>query len=162
MASTAVKIIAIGDLHFQTDNKIQTDVSTASIISTTSSHNPDLIVVMGDSLHKHSVIDMDPLNRLRLFLLALAEIAPVYVLVGNHDMRNERASLTEEHSLNVFKEYQDVYVCDKPHVVRCNGLKFVMCPFTPPGCFKQALETITSKSFDWRNSNTIFAHQTFT
>ena len=158
---STVKLIAIGDLHFQTSNKIQTDISTASILSTVSLHNPDLIVVLGDSLHKHSVIDMDPLNRLRLFLLELAKIASVYLLVGNHDLRNEHSALTDEHSLNVFKEFKDVFVCDKPRVVTYHHLKLVMCPFTPPGMFKQALNTLNSESFGWRDSHTIFAHQEF-
>jgi DNA repair exonuclease SbcCD nuclease subunit len=81
-----VCIIAIGDPHFKVDNILNVELFILRITELIKEKKPDFIVVLGDLLHTHEKLDTKPLNKAYQFILGIREFAPVYVLVGNHDM----------------------------------------------------------------------------
>ena len=71
---------------------------------------------------------------------------------------NNQQYLTDNHSLNAFKEWEGVTIVDKPIVITLNRFQFTLTPYVPVGRFEEALNTLEE---DWKTSHTIFAHQEF-
>ena len=81
-----LKIIAVGDPHFQCENIPDVELFIEKLEKLALDHNPDLIVILGDLLHTHERLHTIPLNKAYEFVDRMRQIAPTYVLVGNHDM----------------------------------------------------------------------------
>lgn len=71
---------------------------------------------------------------------------------------NNQQYLSENHWMNVFKKWPNVTVIDKTYLLNFNDYRFVFCPYTPPGRFVEALNTIGD---EWKYADCIFAHQEF-
>ena len=158
MSSSSVKVLAIGDLHFQAKNlEVYRDV-TERLVECAQSNNPDFIVLLGDLLHTHEKIHVEPLNLITDLVIRLSKIAPTFVIVGNHDYCNNQQFLTQKHPFNSFKEFENVVIVD--HVVdhEIRSHKFIFCPYVAPGRFEEALNT---GDCEWKDANCIFAHQEF-
>ena len=89
-----MRVIAIGDPHFRVENIIEVENFIDKIAKLTKSENPDMIVVLGDLLHTHEKIFTIALNKAYDFIKILRDIAPTYVLVGNHDYIQNSQFLT--------------------------------------------------------------------
>lgn len=153
----AVTALVIGDPHFKVSNVKETDAMVEAIIRTAMGKHPDIIVVMGDVLDRHEVIHVSPLTRAIKFLAQLKEIAPTYVLIGNHDLKNNRQFLSDEHPFTALKYWgNNMTVVDTTTTVTIKNQTFTFVPYVPPGRFKEALNYYDQR---WLQSTSIFAHQ---
>lgn len=73
-----------------------------------------------------------------------------------HNCCNNQQFLSEEHSLNALKDWENVTVVDTVIPLTLNGAQLVFVPYVPPGRFIEALNTIEDK---WKSADCIFAHQ---
>jgi DNA repair exonuclease SbcCD nuclease subunit len=156
-----MKILFIGDPHIKTDNHEEIDILISELKKICESNTIDQIIIGGDLMHYHERIFTQALNKSLEFVAFLATFAPVHVLVGNHDMINNQQFLTSHHWLNVFSQYKNVKIVDKPIVLKEKKdptFTFLMCPYVYPGRFIEAIETVSK---DWKTYNVIFAHQEF-
>lgn len=70
---------------------------------------------------------------------------------------NNQQFLTTNHWMNGLKEWRNVEVIDTVKKYEWGDYSFVFCPYTPPGKFIEALNTVD----EWKDSTCIFAHQEF-
>lgn len=178
----SVKCIVIGDPHFKINNVVQTNEMTKAIISKAKEINPDFIVVAGDVLDRHEIIHVSPLTRAILFLKELSGVAPVYLIIGNHDRKNNRDFLSDEHPFTSLKVWdKNMKVIDTTYSQTINNKLFTFVPYVEPGRFfdalninetrkkiiiKKTVSTVPTVSTPetlpgvrWKESEAIFAHQ---
>jgi DNA repair exonuclease SbcCD nuclease subunit len=153
-----MRVIAIGDPHFRVENILEVETFMDKMAKLAKTEKPDMIVVLGDLLHTHEKIFTIALNKAYDFIKTMRDIAPTYVLVGNHDYIQNSQFLTENHWMNAMKDWDNVIVVDSVISVEKQGLKFVLLPYVPNGRFQEALNTIDD---EWKNADCIFAHQEF-
>lgn len=156
-----MKIIAIGDPHFKVENIKEVELFIQRLEIEVKQRQPDLIVCLGDLLDTHERLHTSPLNKTYDFIFRMSQIAPIYILVGNHDMINHCQFLTENHWMNVFKGWKNVTIVDKVHTLEIHEQILMFCPYVPPGRFGEALDT---SPLDWQDHDKIsciFAHQEF-
>lgn len=150
------RVLVIGDPHFKVNNVKETDGMENAIINIAQKYKLDFIVVLGDVLDRHENIHVSPLTRATRFLARLMSIAPTYVLIGNHDLKNNRQFLSDEHPFNGLKYWGDrMTVVDTTISKTINNLLFTFVPYVPPGRFIEALDF----SNNWKESICIFGHQ---
>jgi DNA repair exonuclease SbcCD nuclease subunit len=181
----SVEALIIGDPHYKTKNEVDTRAFEKAILDLLSERKPDFIVVLGDILDTHERIHESPLSRAVFFLHKLRKIAPLYVIIGNHDRISNVSFLTDEHPFNALKYWDNTMVVD---VVKQDKIKdhlFTFVPYVTPGRFREAIDTLYGKLKgdqqpstrtvlsedidlsednslgDWRESTCIFAHQEF-
>lgn len=153
-----VTALVIGDPHFKVSNIRETDAMVEAVIRTATQRQPDIIIVLGDVLDRHETIHVSPLTRAIKFLARLMAIAPVYVLIGNHDLKNNRQFLSDEHPFTALKFWgNNMTVVDTTTIVNIKGHVFTFVPYVPPGRFQEALNYREG----WQTSTCIFAHQEF-
>ena len=153
-----MQVIAIGDPHFRVENIVEVETFMDKMAKLVKSEKPDMIVVLGDLLHTHEKIFTIAMNKAYDFIKIMRDIAPTYVLVGNHDYIQNSQFLTENHWMNAMKDWDNVTVVDSVISVHKGDLKFVMLPYVPNGRFQEALNTIDD---EWKDADCIFAHQEF-
>lgn len=158
MTSNNIQVLVIGDEHFQTSNIPEVELFIEKIEKLAMEKKPDFIVSLGDLLHTHERLNTIPLNKAHEFINKLRKIAPVYSLIGNHDMLNNQEYLNTNHWQNSMKEWENVVIVDKVISVIINNYKFVFSPYVYTGRFQEALNTIGE---DWKDASCIFAHQEF-
>lgn len=146
-------ILFIGDVHIKFSNlkdldKLEDKMMQMEDISS--------IVVAGDILDTHEKINSQLMNRAYQFIKNMRTVAPVYVLVGNHDYINNQQFLTDNHWMNGMKEWDRVQVIDYPRLVVGAGQVFVLVPYVPPGRFVEALNKLGPA---WKTAACVFAHQ---
>jgi predicted MPP superfamily phosphohydrolase len=81
-----VKIVAVGDQHFQKGNLVEVDMFISRITELVMEQEPDIIVLLGDLLHTHEKVETPSLNKAYELIHNMRSVAKTYVLVGNHDM----------------------------------------------------------------------------
>ena len=156
-----MKIIAIGDPHFKVENIKEVELFINRLEIEVKQRHPDIIVCLGDLLDTHERLHTSPLNKAYDFIYRMSQIAPTYVLVGNHDMINHCQFLTENHWMNVFKEWDNVHIVDTVQSLHVQNQILLFSPYVPPGRFAEALDT---SDIEWNNNkkvSCIFAHQEF-
>jgi hypothetical protein len=154
----SVTALVVGDPHFKVNNVRETDAMVEAIVETARNRQPDIIIVLGDVLDRHESIHVSPLTRSIDFLARLMDIAPTYVLIGNHDLKNNRQFLSKEHPFTALKYWGPrMTIVDVTTIVTIKGKIFTLVPYVPPGRFKEALDTRSG----WEASTCIFAHQEF-
>lgn len=152
------KVLVIGDPHFKTDNIEETDILQKECIKICEKQNPDFVVVLGDILDRHETIHVTALCRSVEFLKNLKNLCKLYVLIGNHDLKNNKQYMSTEHPFSSLKHWgENITIVDKPILNVINDNKFIFCPYIPTGRFIEALNTIDG----WKSSKCIFAHQEF-
>jgi DNA repair exonuclease SbcCD nuclease subunit len=154
-----MKIIAIGDPHFRTDNIPEVDMFMDRVESLCREEEPTFIVILGDLLHTHERLHTIPLNKTYELVSRLRDIAPTMVLVGNHDMISNQQFLTRNHWMGAMKEWRRVEIVDTILRKEVDGYRFVFCPYVSPGRFEEALNSDDGDF--WKGANCIFAHQEF-
>ncbi len=153
-----VTALVIGDPHFKVDNTIETDLFVSSVTRLATERQPDIIVCLGDVLHTHERLHTLPLNKAYNFIDGMRKIAKTYVLVGNHDLINNRQFLSKNHWMRGMVEWENICIVEEPCQVEIQGEKIVFVPYVEPGRFVEALDTMGE---DWSNASCIFAHQEF-
>src|ERR1700677_1968587 len=153
-----ITALVIGDPHFKISNIIETQAMIASIMIQANKKRPDIIVVLGDVLDRHESIHVSPLTRAVNFLKSLTEITPTYVLIGNHDLKNNQQFLSDEHPFVSLKYWhQNMTIVSTTLMVNIKGQNLVFVPYVPPGRFLEALNLCQG----WESATAIFAHQEF-
>jgi DNA repair exonuclease SbcCD nuclease subunit len=153
-----MKVLAIGDEHFEDKNELETSQMCDRIYQVVLEHKPDIIVSLGDALHQHSTLHMGPFKRAINFFHRLSQMCQhLYILVGNHDRPNNTAFLTDDSPFIACKVWDNTTVVDK--VFTYKDLIFV--PYVPPGRFMEALNTVNITPDNITDYKLIFAHQEF-
>ena len=109
MINSGVNILVIGDPHFKVSGVPEHDKMCKSIIEHIKNKKIDLIVILGDILDRHETIHISPFTRSIKFLGELIKIAPIYALIGNHDLKNNKQFLSDEHGFTSFKLLHELY-----------------------------------------------------
>jgi len=153
----SVKILAIGDLHFK-KNYIHRGKEVLSEIQNILENNEyDFVVILGDILNDHEVVDTTTFNLACNFIHKISEYTNVFLIIGNHDYINNTQFLSNHHPFNPLKKWKGVNIIDRPKNVQCKNKQFLMCPYVYPGRFLEAINTID----DWYLADCIFCHQEF-
>lgn len=156
--NNSLTALIIGDPHFKVSNSRETALMVKAIVQVALETHPDIIVVEGDTLDRHESIHVSPLCRAIDFLAGLMEIAPVYLLIGNHDLKNNRQFLSDEHPFRALKYWGPrMTVIDITTPITLRDKLFIFVPYVPPGRFIEAL----NRCEHWQSSTCIFAHQEF-
>lgn len=153
-----LRVLVIGDPHFKVSNAQESEEMTTKLCDLASTLNLDMIVCLGDILDRHETIHVAPLMRATYFLKRLSEIAPLYMMIGNHDRPNNSNFLTNEHPFNALKHWPQTTVVDIVVDTKIKGYRLVFVPYVAPGRFMDALNTIQDPL---TNTTAIFAHQEF-
>lgn len=147
-----MKLLVIGDPHFKLDNVVETEAMTKDILTIASQTKPDYIACLGDVLDRFATIHVSPLVRAVGLLQQLASLAPLILLIGNHDRPNNSVFCTDQHPFTSLAKWPNTYVIDRPQ--RIGPIAAV--PYVPNGRFQEALDQI-----DWHDCQVILAHQEF-
>lgn len=139
---TTITCLVIGDPHFKVNNARETAVMHERICDVARERKPTFIVCLGDVLDRHETIHVSPLERAQSFLHDLSLIAPLYVLIGNHDRPNNSNFLTSEHPFNALKYWSNTKIIDTTYEEVIAGKKFLFVPYVPPGRLNEAIKTI--------------------
>lgn len=153
-----LKILTVGDPHFKKTNIPDCDLLIAKLRDLIIAETPNYIVILGDVLDTHETIDECPLNKAYELINMCRGYAMTYILVGNHDYRNNSQFLTENHWMNGIKEWENCIVVDKVVADKIMDRIFYFVPYVPEGRFIEALETNPQ---DWKDATSIFCHQEF-
>lgn len=168
-----INILCIGDPHFKSDNGEETQEMTEKIGNLINTRKPDIVVILGDILHRHEKVDLPPFCRANKFLETIHRELMVYdgflyIVIGNHDRSNNTIFMTDEHVFNPLKKWKNTFVADKA-IIHKAKLNCVIVPYVPPGRLAEAIATIDPEfvtlneySEKFRNEvNIVFAHQEF-
>jgi DNA repair exonuclease SbcCD nuclease subunit len=151
-----MKVLFIGDVHVKLTNLQQIEKLEKEMEKFQEKRNEiSFVVVAGDLLDDHEKVLTPLLNRAYGLIKTIRKIAPVYVLVGNHDYINNQQFLTDCHWMNGMKEWKNVNVVDRPLMIKKRDKIFAFVPYVPNGRFFEALEKIPM----WKSCECIFAHQ---
>lgn len=153
-----IRVLVIGDPHFKVANSQETEEMVQEILRIARELAPTFIVCLGDTLDKFANIHVGPLVRATLFLKSLSDIAPLFLLIGNHDRINNNAFCTEHHPFVSLKTWKNTTIVDEPLSVVVEGMKFVFVPYVSCGRFHEALSLLDESYLD---AQCIFAHQEF-
>lgn len=156
-----IKTFVIGDPHFKERNYIEDEEFVEKTIACVKEAQPDIIVILGDTLDTHEVVRIQPHNLACQFIERLSKIAHVYVLIGNHDLIDQTQFLSQKHIFGPLKKWKNVTIVDEPIYVERDACSFVFCPYVPPGRFLEALDKITMSGENWEFADCVFAHQEF-
>lgn len=159
------RVLAIGDPHFKVNNVEESLLMTQRLKELASNQSVDLIVCLGDVLDRHETIHVVPLDNAIKCLFSMSQIAPLVVLIGNHDRPNNSHFLTPDHPFQALKYWHNTRIVDTVefgnYTKDSHDYKFVYVPYVPPGRFQEALETQGSMDQVLQNTQCLFAHQEF-
>ena len=90
--------------------------------------NPgDIIVHLGDLFDNRNVIPINLLNYGMDVVEEISKIAPLHIIVGNHDLWSKSAS--EINTIRPFRYIPNVQIYDKTCILEYNGKKILMMPY---------------------------------
>lgn len=152
-------ILIIGDPHFKVSNIGENEKMVEAVIKIAKERQPDIIVVLGDVMNDHETVRVTPLVKAINFLDKLMNIAQTYVLIGNHDLKNNKQFLSMEHPFTALKLIPNnkIIIVDQVISTVINDQTFTFMPYVPTGRFMEALQT----NNEWKDATCIFAHQEF-
>ena len=87
----------------------------------------DIIVHLGDLFDNRNIIPINLLNYGMDIVEEISKIAPLHIIVGNHDLWSKSAS--EINSIRPFKYIPNVTIYDKTSILEFNGLRILMMPY---------------------------------
>ena len=87
----------------------------------------DIIVHLGDYFDNRSIIPIHLLNYGMDVIEEISKIAPLHIIIGNHDLWSKSAS--EINSLRPFRYIPNVKIYDKVDILEYNGLNILMMPY---------------------------------
>jgi calcineurin-like phosphoesterase family protein len=87
----------------------------------------DIIVHLGDLFDNRNVIPINLLNYGMDVVEEISKIAPLHIIIGNHDLWSKSAS--EINSIRPFRYIPNVTIYDKISTLEFNGKKILMMPY---------------------------------
>lgn len=87
----------------------------------------DIIIHLGDLFDNRNIIPIDLLNYAMSIVEQLSNIAPLHILVGNHDCWHKSSS--EINTIRPFKYIPNVFIYDKTTKIEYEGLNLLMMPY---------------------------------
>jgi DNA repair exonuclease SbcCD nuclease subunit len=165
--SRGLTSLVIGDPHFKSKNALDGLELVERVVNVAKTKRPTFIVILGDILDTHEVVRVAPHKMAASLIEQLSQVAPTYVLVGNHDLLNNSQFLSDNHIFTPMKKWKNVFVADTtPLVLEIEDSEgtdrtFVFCPYTPNGRFSEALDILIAQGYNWQFADCIFAHQEF-
>lgn len=87
----------------------------------------DIVVQMGDYFDNRNVLPINILNFGLEVAEEISQIAPLHILIGNHDLWSR--NLSKIHSLRSFRWIPNVHIYDEPTKIEWGGLKILMMPY---------------------------------
>lgn len=157
----SLSCFVVGDIHFKHRSLDEGEKYCERLVSIAEEKEPDLIVLLGDILDDHEVIRTQPFNMACDLITSLSEIAPVYLLIGNHDYINNSQYMSTNHPFNVLKGKDNIEIIDQARLIKIQDLSFIFCPYVPPGSFMTALKRINKFESVIKTVSCVFAHQEF-
>ena len=131
------KIIPIGDTHlgigFPNSEKKWFDVHVEYFdkflfpLLEKEVNEGDIIIHVGDFFDNRNVIPINLLNYGMSIIEKIAKIAPLHILIGNHDCYHK--STSEINTLKPFNYIPNVTVYEKPTKITFDGKSILMLPF---------------------------------
>ena len=100
MRKDLLRILVIGDTHFKQSRIREGEAFVDACIVKVRMYNPEVIICLGDTLDTHHIVRVQPHRLAHRFLLSLSEVAPTYLLIGNHDLINHKQFLSDQHIFN--------------------------------------------------------------
>jgi len=152
--------LCIGDQHFTKHNKNLTDLLLIRAVEQIEERRPDFVVLLGDIGDQHNIAEIECYDRIISFLSSLDDAckrinASLFLLIGNHDRKNNRDFMTDTHFFNSVKKWNSIVVVDSTTERTINNKKFCFIPYVPDGKLNTALGTLDPLSY-----SAIFCHQT--
>ena len=87
----------------------------------------DIVVHLGDLFDNRNVIPINLLNYGMDVVEEISNIAPLHIIVGNHDLWSKSAS--EINTIRPFRWIPNVSIYDKTSKIEFNGVKICMMPY---------------------------------
>lgn len=87
----------------------------------------DIIIHLGDLFDNRSVIPIDLLNYTQDILYQIAQIAPLHIILGNHDIWSR--SYSEINSIGIYKYIPNIHIYEEPTKIQYNGLNLLLMPY---------------------------------
>lgn len=140
--------LVIGDPHYSSENKYETDVLEKEVDRLIKLAKPDKIVILGDLLHKHN---LSAQCRAISWLYHLADCRPTIVLVGNHDRRHNQDYMSDIHPFTGIRNNKRLIIVDKSVLID----EALFIPYVPNERFVDAI--VECENAD--KGKVIFAHQ---
>jgi DNA repair exonuclease SbcCD nuclease subunit len=159
--NSETKVLFVGDPHFKIKNVEYIPLFTSKVTTIAESNNIDFVVIAGDLLDNHDKLDVEPFNLALNFINLLSQKNKVFVLVGNHDYKNNQQFLSNHHWMNALKKWNNVTIVDDIVEHEVKQSKFLFVPYVPPGRFIEAVETKMLLKDVVNSIKSIFAHQEF-
>lgn len=140
-------ILVIGDLHFRHKdihlNRLLCNEVEDIVFSI---QKLDAIVILGDTLDTNDHIRSNVLNLAVKFFLTLSRHTRVYVMIGNHDLKNNQVDLSQEmeadHPFPGLDESGCITIVDRVTKFSAGELDFCAVPYLPPGRYMNAIKDI--------------------
>lgn len=169
---TTVRGLVVGDPHFHQSQVLDIDSFIVKTETALRRLKPDFIVITGDLLNDHEKCHMDAYTRAVRFLELCAQHVITFLVIGNHDRRNNSDFLSELHFFSAMKHCANLVIVDYPlkYEVKARNSEaranFLFVPYVAPGRFGEALDKIDLSELEeagWRSPSidAIFAHQEF-
>jgi len=156
-----VTSLVIGDPHFKAKNLKEGREFVDKVVAKADKYKPTFIVCLGDTLDTHEIGRSPPYNLALEFIRKMSDIAPFYLIIGNHDLINNQQFLTDSHFFNACKTWHNVHIVDYPTWAQYGECSFAFCPYVPLGRFTEAMDELTKEGEAWDLADCIFAHQEF-
>ncbi|CCV02214.1 5'-3' deoxyribonucleotidase [Invertebrate iridescent virus 30] len=157
----SINVLFIGDPHFKIKNVEFIPLFISKILKVINDFKLDFVVVAGDLLDNHDKVDVEPLNLATQFINLLRKKIKTFILVGNHDYKNNQQFLTDHHWMNSLKYWDNVVIVDNITTFTMKNFEFLFVPYVPPGKFIEALKTKINFENEIKKYKAIFAHQEF-
>lgn len=163
----------IGDLHIHITNLDETQLLREFLVKTAKDRRGDYdcIVLLGDILDTHNIVRTEAHVAASELIDLLSEIAPLVVIMGNHDVQGPLSFFSKYHAFTQLKKWPGTksdcvsfpsgnglqLVDTKPVVFTVRGIPFCALPYIPVGRFQEAL-SLDQESL---HARAIFCHQEF-
>ena len=166
---TTVRVLVCGDTHFKAENAVEIEAFIEKFNVAARRLQPDVIVLLGDTLDSHGRISMQALKMAVDFFKMAASYAPVYALIGNHDRIGNTDFMSDIHPFVGLEGYPNLVIVHKAMSCTIKGrngaeASFIFVPYVAPGRLVEALDTLELPDLEeegWRSPSVdiIFAHQ---
>ena len=150
-------ILTIGDMHYRENLIRLKEMMEVEILKIIKDVKPDIIVVLGDTLHWHNDMKVSMHSHVTKFFHSLSSFCPLFVIIGNHDRQNNSDFLSSIHPFPSLDDNENIFVIYDTRSFVIGGKRLILVPYVPPGRFHEALERVE----DYKTADLIFAHQEF-